>query len=177
MKILCFLLLCVSTGSALGQGVFSNQTNAALQRVISDYPNQFQNIKGEKLGSRADATEFRSTVDIAGTTGAVITAFRSGNNQQMSWGVVLYQSANFIEAKQRFQDYFQSIRNTIIRVEGLAPVILNGNFETPREDQSSTIIPFQLLPTNNKLRGLAVELEMVLVSGNWEIGLRVRSEK
>ena len=175
MKILCFLMLCFSTGSSLGQGVFSNQTNAALQRVISDYPNQFQNIKGEKIGSRADATEFRSTVDIAGTAGAVITAFRSGDSQQMSWQAVLFQSNSFAEAKQRFQEYFQSIRNSIIRVDGLPPVILNGSFDTPREDQSQNIIPFQLLPANAKLRGLQIELTLTQANSIWEIVLAVRA--
>lgn len=171
MKILCFLLLCVSTGSALGQGVFSNQTNAALQRVISDYPNQFQNIKGEKLSSRPDATEFRSTVDIAGTAGAVITAFREGESHELSWQTILFQSSSFADTKQRFQEYFQSIKNSIIRVEGLPPVILNGNYDSPREDQNQTIIPFQLLPGNNKLKGFSVALKMIQGNSVWEIHL------
>lgn len=175
MKILCLLLTCLPFGSTLAQGVFSNQTNAALQRVIGDYPNQFNNIKGEKIGSKAAITEFRSTVDIAGTTGAVITAFRAGDSQQLSWQTVLFQSSNFADAKQRYQEYFQSIKNSIIRVEGLPPVILNGSFETPREDQAQHTIPFQLLPANNKLRGLLVELTMVQVNGVWEIELAVRA--
>lgn len=171
MKILCILLLCVSAGPGLGQGVFSNQTSAALQRVISDYPNQFQNIKGEKIGSRADATEFRSTVDIAGAAGVVITAFREGDSHEFSWQTILFQSSNFADTKQRFQEYFQSIKNSIIRVEGLPPVILNGNYDSPREDQNQTIIPFQLLPANNKLKGLLVALKMVQENGVWEIHL------
>lgn len=171
MKILCILLLCLPTGATLAQGVFSNQTNAALQRVIGDYPNQFNNIKGEKIGSRAAITEFRSTVDIAGTTGAVITAFRAGDSQELSWQTTLFQSSSFADAKQRFQEYFQSIKNSIIRVEGLPPVILNASYDMPREDQSQTIIPFQLLPANNKLKGLSVALKMIQENGVWEIHL------
>src|SRR5690606_33254497 len=47
MRVLAPVILCLLASSAGAQGVFKNQTHTALQQVISDFPYQFRNIRGE----------------------------------------------------------------------------------------------------------------------------------
>ena len=58
------LLFLATTITATAQGVFSNQTNAALQRVIEDYPNRFKNIKGDLLQESNSSGDYQSKVQI-----------------------------------------------------------------------------------------------------------------
>ncbi|HEX6431871.1 MAG TPA: hypothetical protein VF008_29470, partial [Niastella sp.] len=55
------LLLSLCAGA---QGVFSNKTNAALKMVIEDYPNHFNNIKGDRISAYEPAVNYKSKVII-----------------------------------------------------------------------------------------------------------------
>jgi hypothetical protein len=49
MKNVSLLILMFACLNSSAQGVFTNQTNAAIEKVIQDYPNQFKNITGPLL--------------------------------------------------------------------------------------------------------------------------------
>ena len=60
------LLFFFLTQIAAAQGVFSNQTNVALQRVIEDFPNHFRNIKGDLITDN-NGSDYKSKVEMPGT--------------------------------------------------------------------------------------------------------------
>ena len=62
MKSIISVLLLMSS-AAYSQGVFNNEVNAALQKVIKDFPNQFNNIKGSAVPGNRQAVVFKSEVD------------------------------------------------------------------------------------------------------------------
>ena len=84
----------------------------------------------------------------------------------------MFTSADFEKAKARFQELFKQISNTIIRIEGEKPFILNGQFESPTGEIKTTIIRFHFLPASGIVQHLKVELSMQFVS-EWVIKLTV----
>jgi hypothetical protein len=117
------------------QGVFSNQTNITLKKVIEDY----------RLNSR----------------------------KNFSWDHELFSSPDFEKAKIRFSELYQQIHNTIIKVQGEKPVILNGLFEMPDKDKKQNVIYFNFLPATGMVQKLKVELVLRQVQDKWSIVLMV----
>lgn len=173
MKGLLILFFWLCTASSLAQGVFSNETNTALQRVISDYPNKFENIRGDKLQSRESFTEYQSRVSISGSTVRFYVVKDARKGESYAWTASLARDAEFEIARRHFKELYNHIRNTIVRIEGLPPVILTGNYDEPQADRSATAVLFQLLPGNGSLQQLKVELNLQKEGGQWVTQLRV----
>ena len=76
--------------TSFAQGVFSNKTNTALEKVIQDYPNRFKNIKGEVIVESPQTTEYRSTVQIPGSTSCTVTRYNSKKKMMCTVGVALF---------------------------------------------------------------------------------------
>src|SRR5450432_1665044 len=129
MKNINLLLLIFSFGSSgIAQGVFSNQTNNTLEKVVQDYPSQFKNIKGELVSSRPGLAEYKSTITIPGAVSTTIIQSAVSHKQIVSWQSVLYTGNEFNAAKSRFEELFKQIKNTIIKPEGQKPVIIDGEY-------------------------------------------------
>lgn len=166
------LLLCLGAFSANSQGAFDNSTNTALQKVIGDYPNKFINIKGELLAENVQTVDFRSKVEIPGIS-CVLTQYSASKKAVYSWRAELLEEEEFSEAKVKFKELFNQIKNTIIKIEGEKPFILNGSYQSPTEDRKFNTVTFQLLPSGGEMEKLQVELSMNYVITGWKIILTV----
>jgi len=176
MKIIPLLLFLLASCAIEAQGVFSNKTNTVLQKVIEDYPNKFRNIIGDKIGVTQQETDYRSKIEVPGAMASVITQHNNSKNDLYSWKSDLFQSGNFDQSKERFKEVFDNIKNTIVKIEGMSPVILNGKYEYPTEDKKNTTIAFQLLPANGELQKLKVELSLKQATDGWKIVLYVHEK-
>lgn len=165
------LFFCITLHGA-AQGVFSNQTSTALQQVIADFPNHFRNIKGDRITEYAVGADYQSKVQIPGAIACVIS--EDGVKKDIfAWKSELYQTTDFETASEKYKELYNQIHNTIIKVQGEKPVILNGKYEIPDNDKKSTSIAFQVLPATSHMRKLKVELILSQESSSWKISLLV----
>ena len=65
-NITLFLSILIVAMPGFGQGVFSNQTNFVLEKVVQEYTSQFKNIKGEVINKSKASTAYKSTLAIPG---------------------------------------------------------------------------------------------------------------
>lgn len=153
------------------QGVFSNKTNAALQRVIEDYPNQFRNIRGALLQEAAGAADYQSKVQIPGALNCVISVV-SEPTAISYWYCSLFASSDYEKARLRYQELYEQISNTIIRIKGQKPFILNGSFNSPDQDNKITATRFHLTPAPACVQHLKIEINL-RYREEWEVTLSV----
>src|SRR5688572_28958255 len=92
------LLFSILTHAVTAQGVFSNQTNVALTRVIQDYPNHFRNIKGDRVSELTQPVSYTSKVQIPGNITCLLTQ-NAATKEAYSWTCELFQSHDFDKAK------------------------------------------------------------------------------
>lgn len=171
-KIACLCSLLAVTLPALAQDVFSNQTNTALQKVIQDYPNHFRNIKGDRLAGES----YKSKIEIPGAVSCMVTRYNTTENV-FSWSCELIVTTEFEDAQKQYREAYNSIRNTIVKMDGEKPFILNGRYEAPRNATTgSSGIVFELLPAPPHMQELKVEL-MMSHSDAWKIVLQVYDKK
>jgi len=173
MKKFCFLVLLLTCLEINAQGVFSNKTNTVLQQVIQDYPNRFSNIKGDKINGNQRTTDYHSKINVPGASGSIVSVSSNAKSGVYAWRTDLYQSDDFNQSKDRFKEVFDNIKNTIVKIDGMAPVIINGKYEYPTEDRQNTVIGFQLLPAPGDLQKLRVELSLQKAGAAWKVVLTV----
>ena len=164
------------TFTCQSQGVFTNDVNAALQKVIQDYPNHFINIKGAKVTGNLATVQYHSTVEVPGSVNCVLTQY-AAKKEIYSWNCVILESNKFNEAKSKFTELYNQIRNTIVKIEGEKPFILNGKYETPTDDKKFTSVVFQLLPATGEMQKLKVDLTLQRTAQNWKLSLVVYDEE
>jgi hypothetical protein len=162
------LLVSLSAGA---QGVFVNQTNTALKMVIEDYPNHFSNIKGDSITTPETAVNYKSKVIIPGSVNCMLT--ESKTTAAYSWQCELYASTDFQNAKDRFNSLYKEIHNTIIKLAGEKPSILNGQYADPDRNRKQNIIHFHFLPNTGLIQKLHVELQLQSEGSEWKIILQV----
>ena len=170
-KVLILLLLAIQP--VRGQGVFSNETTVALQKVIQDYPNRFQNIRGQVITSFPETTDYQSNVEIPGAINSVISHYRASNKEVYSWKSTVFVSESFDVASKQYTDLFNQIRNTIIRVDGEKPFILIGTLEKPSSSRKLTSTRFQLYSAASVMQQLNVMLTLEHAVTEWNIKLTV----
>lgn len=168
------LLFMVTTMITSAQGVFSNQTNAALQRVIEDYPNRFKNIKGDLLKESSGSSDYRSKVQIPGSNNCVISQV-SEPALFTNWTCSVFVTTEYDKAARKFQELYDQISNTIIRIKGQKPFILNGSYTAPDQYNKSTAIRFQMTPAPECVQHLRVEISLNYRE-DWEIILSVNDQ-
>ena len=163
------------SASLTAQGVFSNKTQAILEKVIQDYPNHFNDIKGELIQQTLQTTEYTSTVQLPGSASSIVTlsTHQSDNN---SWTCVIFKAGNFEKARNSFQQIYGQLRNCIITTAGQKTFILSGQYEAPAEDKKSTSIIFSLLPGVGDMKRLKVELSLQEAGNGWTILLLVEDK-
>lgn len=163
----------VYAAAAPAQDVFSNKTNMALEKVIKDFPNRFHNIKGEMIVQHAQTTEYKSTIQVPGTSSCMVVRQIVSNSDAYSWNCSVFESRDFNLAKNRFKEIFDQIENTIIKVEGQKPFIVSGQYRIPIEQRKFTNIVFELLPAVGDMQKLKVELTLQYILSEWKVSLNV----
>ena len=153
--------------------VFSNKTNVALEKVIRDYPNRFHNIRGEMISQHAEVVEYKSTISVPGASYCSIWKYSVANNELYNWNCTTFNSLNFMQARARFKEIYDQIENTIIKVEGQKPFILNAQYRTPTELHTMNSISFELLPVVEEMKNLKIELSLEKESNIWKVKLSV----
>ncbi len=172
-----FLIFFIIALAGLSQGVFTNDVNAALEKVIQDYPNHFVNIKGAQVTGSRNTIQFHSTIEIPGSLNCVLTQHSASKKEIYSWKCVMVETGNFNEAKNKFSELYNQVRNTIVKIEGEQPFILNGKYETPSEDKKFTTILFQLLPATGNMQRLKVELTLQHYMNDWKVTMAVYDQE
>ncbi|HEX4375274.1 MAG TPA: hypothetical protein VHZ50_18355 [Puia sp.] len=167
------ITLLVITAISFAQGVFSNKTNAALEKVIQDYPNRFNNIKGTVLIENPQSTEYNSTVQIPGSNSCIVTRYNSPKNDAYGWSCVAFENEDFDQVKSKFKELFGQIKNSIVKLGGSKPFILTGTYVDPDEAKKFTTILFELLPSGGDVKNLKVDLSIQYIITGWKISLSV----
>jgi hypothetical protein len=172
-RITALLMVSALSTGIMAQGVFSNRANGALEKVIRDFPNQFKNIRGELLASGGKLTAYKSVVSIPGSISTTITLYKGTGKTLADWTATVFASTGFDEASKKFKELYGELKNTIIKIEGEKPVILNGRYETPAASRQMNSVLFDILPATEASGRIRVELMLTEQNKQWEVILSV----
>ena len=158
---------------SFAQGAFSNNISQGLEKIIQDYPNGFKNIRGEAISENPQTTEYKSTIQIPGTSSCIVTRYSATKNDIYSWGCTLLTTEDFNAAKNKFREIYAQIKNSIVKIQGEKPFILNGQYDAPDQGKKFTTIIFELLPAVGELKKIKIDLSVQYEIAVWKVSLSV----
>ena len=176
-RIITLVIVFTFSLATLSQGVFTNDVNAALQKVIQDYPNNFANLKGAQVSGNPSTRQYHSIVEVPGSLNCILTQYRASKKEYYSWKCIILESAKFEQARNKFTELYNQIGNTIVKIDGEKPFILNGKYETPSDEKKFTSVIFQLLPATAEMQKLKVELSLQHDASDWKVSLTVYDDE
>lgn len=159
------------------QSVFSNATNSALEKIIQDYPNHFSNIKGALVSEDKQASSYESNVKIPGSLSCTISQTNYTNRKLVSWKAELFATSSFSEASQKYSELFKQIKNSVLKIQGAKPYILNGQYVAADQSKNFQAIILNLLPASGELQNIKVEISLESHSGEWKIQLAIYDDR
>jgi hypothetical protein len=168
--LILLLLICLKTSA---QGVFTNNTNQAIEKVIRDYPNQFRNIQGSLLADGQQGINYQSNIQIPGALSCVISKSNFSNGDAICWKADLFESTDFRVMKDKYTALYNQIRNSIIKIEGEKPYILNGQYEIPDQRRRAQSVIFNMLPSVGEMQKLKVELSLYQQGATWRVRILI----
>jgi hypothetical protein len=169
--VLIAIILVTYSIESIAQGVFSNSTNTALEKVIQDYPNRFRNIKGAMLVENGQATNYESSIKIPGSLSCIVS--QSNARQSISWKAELFASSSFDDASSKYIELFNQIKNSIIKIQGSKPYILSGQYTTPDQGKPYQAVILNMLPASGEMQRLKVEISLEQAGSTWKLVLSI----
>jgi hypothetical protein len=95
------------------------------------------------------------------------------NQMPVAGRQVVIETTDFAAARIKYKEVFDQVKNTIVKVDGQRPVIINGKFDVPTEDKKWNNISFELVPVGPEFQKLQVGLYIQKVSHKWIVILKV----
>ncbi len=106
--VLCmFASMSLSAQSKLSIFKSSNSVKPDIEKVVHDYFDNFDNIKGDTIAQNASIIEFASKVVPTGCLDASITKFKTPKTY--SWQSTMFKTEEFREAVAKYKQYFRQL--------------------------------------------------------------------
>ena len=80
----------------------NNSVRTDLQKIVADFPNNFNSVKGEVIQINPQTTEYASKVQIHNANCSV-TKYSSNEKEVYSWQATILSTENFDEATKKYK--------------------------------------------------------------------------
>ncbi|MFL5786995.1 MAG: hypothetical protein ACJ748_03000 [Flavisolibacter sp.] len=165
-------LFCAITAKAqLRFPVTNNGLRNDLQKVISDYLNDFASLKGNVLVQNPQTVEYASLIQFSGAEENRITKYNS-TKSIYSWQAIMLTTENFDDAATKYKWLCNQLKSMTITLNDNS-FSLYGDYEDPVETKKFSTTEFRLLPSATTLPKLKIEVNMQYEFPDWKVNLQV----
>ena len=152
--------------------VTNNDLRSNLQKIIADFSNQLNAVKGDTLARNPQTIEFASLLKFDGSEQNTITQYISPK-PIYSWQAVILTTEEFEEATRKYKWLCNQLKVMTINLGNGYTFSLNGNYEAPDESKGFSTSTFQLTPAATHLPKLKIEVSMQFYFPEWKVNLLV----
>ena len=168
-----FLLCCVSVKAQFKLPIkTTNEISPVLEKVITDFPNDFANIKGELIEEQPSIINYTCLLNIKGMPPGIISQYGYEDEHAFSWKNELFESTDFTDAKSKFKQFYSNIKKTVASIEKLE-IKLAADYEEPQEFKTFNTIRFKMETMQDLVKDVTVELNMQYEMDQWKITMSV----
>lgn len=169
---LATVLFCAHTTYAQLRLPLSNAFRADIQKVVADFPSQFQSLRGEVRITNPQTVEYASLLQVNKAEDCIITRYSSNDKPIYSLYALMLSTENFSEAEKRYKWIFTQLRGMNVKYV-VDQYTLQGAYEAPAEERMFTTSTLAVAHPPDALQKLRVEVSMQYEFPNWKIGLTV----
>jgi hypothetical protein len=149
-----------------------------LQKIITDFPNQLQNVKGSLIQENAESSDYNSNIIFPGAEYCTVTQYKSVKNKNRSWQAVMPETENFAAAKKQYRDLFLQIKNWGIQLPGcVKKVKAKCIYDEPTEQKKFAGSIFKLDDEQSICKDVKIEVALQYTITGWQVSIYVYDKK
>jgi hypothetical protein len=169
---LSFVLLSFLSSAQLHFTSTNNNVSNAIAKVIEDFPNHFNNIRGEIISKDVQAVNYTCTINIAGADSSIIIQNGNDSDNIYSWTETVFATDDFDKAKEKFHEYFTKLKATAVTIDN-KKISFHAEYITPNDAKHFTTILFTANNETSQLKDVVIDLSMQYVLSGWQIIVNV----
>lgn len=171
-KYLCFCMLLFSFSSfaQFHLSILNNDVTNALEKVIEDFPNHFNIIRGDVIDKDVQTVNYSCTVNIPGADSSIIIQNGELKDNIYSWKEVVFESNDFDKAKTKFHAYYKDIKGTAVTIDN-SRISFNADYNEPDNVKQFTTILFIAHPQITQLKNVVIDLSLHYLMDSWQISI------
>jgi hypothetical protein len=170
------LLMTILAGSSsqaqLKVPVTNNDLRINLQKIVSDFPNQFSALRGDTLIENPQSIEFASRLEFSGAMENSIIQYKSVR-PVYSWQATLLSTEEFEEAEKKYRWLYNQLRVMTIKLDNGYSFSLNGDYDEASESKKFCGSIFKMTPNASNMPKLKIEASMQFEFPEWKVNLLV----
>ena len=167
-----FLFVYLCHASAQLKFAVNNSLRSDFQKIMSEYPHHFQNIRGEIINQNPQTVEYASQLKLAGAEECVITKYSSGLKPVYSWQALMFVSEDFDAAHKKYKWVFSQLKGmNIYYVRD--QYTLKGDFEEADESRKFTNSILAPVAPPDPLKKLKIDVALQFEFPEWKVKLLV----
>lgn len=149
-----------------------NGFQSDLAKVISDYPDRFSHLAGEKLAGNPQTIEYSCKATVKDAASCRVIKYSSASRDIYSWEAVMMITDDFEEATKKFRSLYNAIQHLSVDING-TKAIFKGDYQQPAEAIKFTSVVFDAGDKYPKLKKLKVELLLQAEMLDWKVKVLV----
>ena len=142
-----------------------------IEKVASDYYQNFNNIKGDTINKTESTIEFTSKISPAGSLWTSITKYI--DPYSYTWQTTMFQSENYQEAVDKYKEYYKQLNGCTLTFYDKTSYKLVGGYDTPDEGRPFASSILQLDGNNQDLQLFKVEVALNYSLPNWTVKIMI----
>lgn len=170
------LLMTILAGSEsqaqLRVPVSNNDLRINLQKIVSDFPNQFSALRGDTLIENPQSIEFASRLEFSGATQNSIIQYKSVR-PVYSWQATLISTEEFEEAEKKYRWLYNQLKVMTIKLDNGYSFSLSGDYDEASESKKFCGSIFKMTPNASDMPKLKIEASMQFEFPEWKVNLLV----
>ncbi len=153
--------------------VNSASLQTCIQKIVADYPNEFNNIKGEVINENPQSIEYESLLIPEGADAPIITKYSAKKKPFYSWQAVMLSTEDFEEAAKKYKSVFNQLKGVNVVFNAGSNFYLQGTFEEADESKKFTSSILNFLTRQAPMNKLKIEVNLQYEFPEWKVNLLV----
>ncbi len=150
----------------------NNSFKSDFQKIVTEYPQHFEGIRGDILNQNPQTIEYVSELKVGDAKECIIINYSSGLKPIYSWQGVMFISEDFEEASKKYKWLFNQLKGlNIFYVKD--QYTLKGSFEEADETRNFTNSILAPDAPPDPLKKLRVEVAILFEFPEWKVNLLV----
>ena len=144
-----------------------------IQRIVADYPNQFDHIKGEVVEQNPQSVVYQSLIVPVGAEGPTITQYSSKKRAVYSWQAEMLSTEDFDQAAKKYKSLFNQLKGTNVVFNASHNYYLQGTYEEADESKKFTNTILNFATREEPMNKLKVEINIQYEFPEWKVNLLI----
>lgn len=181
MKKLAAFLICSIIGLA-SQAQFyksfipSPAFTDSLHTVVTDFKNNFKNIKGAPVNLLEDSDIYKANNSIPGALESFVIHYHSVDDTSASFQAIVYDGEDYVEAEKVYKNLFRMLNKTRLKMEAFSTGF-DGKLKEPTEAATFTISQLKATSPSAAYINFIAEVELIYEMYNWKVRLNLHNKK